>query len=268
MRHDPVQKGNPHRLTVQQHTFPKRSIERFTEAGTVEVFEPASKRLLRRNPKDVLFCAHRAWDHRTEHQTFASIELRFQQIADELLDGATTIDQLNREAITEFYLSWVLRYAIKQRPRSDYTLRPTGLDRTSEDLDTAEFAEKNGYIFIRRDGSIPGRMMHGAAILTQIGARQEGMEGMKWGIVRAGEGAGEFIVPDTFSRFPIIPISPKMSLIGGFENYTATFSAVADINGLAVANAEHYYFARMLTACPIRRHAVISYAIRGALHTF
>ena len=58
---------NPNRLTVDQHVFPSRSISRFVgEDGRVSVNDIRRGKVIRVKPDNVLFCARRAWDQRTE----------------------------------------------------------------------------------------------------------------------------------------------------------------------------------------------------------
>jgi hypothetical protein len=58
---------NPNQLTVKQHVFPSRSIERFRNPnGRVSVYDILRRQIRLRAPNDILFCARRAWDQRAE----------------------------------------------------------------------------------------------------------------------------------------------------------------------------------------------------------
>lgn len=264
MRAELPQKGNPYQLAVKQHTFPKRSIERFAQEGGVETKEPAASRILRRKPSDPLFVAMRAWDHKTEQLTLAEIDRTYQRIAEDVVNGRRELTEFEHDAITEFYCSWLVRHDFKKLPKGPLLMRPTGLERSAEDDDLAEQMESNGIIYCRRDGSVGAHVFNGPTLFMHIGDRQERMKGTRWGIVEAHPGDGEFLVPDTFSRYPIVPLSPRLCFIAGFTTHTALYTAIADINGIAVSSAENYYFARSLADCPIQKSVVMSSAIRQA----
>ena len=58
MKYEKTQKGNPHALTVRQHTVPVRSIERFSSTdGRVHVRYLRNGKELRLRPEDQFFCA-------------------------------------------------------------------------------------------------------------------------------------------------------------------------------------------------------------------
>src|SRR5438874_43104 len=58
---------NPNGLTVTQHVFPSKSIERFADQrGRVSVQELHRAKVIRAKPNNAIFCARRAWDEGTE----------------------------------------------------------------------------------------------------------------------------------------------------------------------------------------------------------
>jgi hypothetical protein len=51
MKYEKTQKGNPHQLTIHQHTFPTKSIARFTDkSGYVKVKLIAQSKIISLNP--------------------------------------------------------------------------------------------------------------------------------------------------------------------------------------------------------------------------
>ncbi|MGO4379759.1 hypothetical protein AB4Z19_15895 [Pseudoduganella sp. RAF19] len=257
MRPERTQPGNPHRLTIKQHIFPKRSIERFAIDGGVEVHEVGPGRTRRRSAADVLFCADRVWDHRTEHGLMGDIEIAFQQIAERILAGERSFAQEEHGAITDYYLLWILRHKFKQRPLADQQLRMHRPERRI-DKDTEEHLEKHGVMFFRNDGTMPGRLLVGPSLHGMLDDNRVRMAGTTWGILRARPGHGEFLVPDTFSMFSIVPLTPEICLVAGMENSVADFRAIGHFNGVAVENSAQYYFARDLNQCPILKQAIES----------
>jgi len=59
--------GNPREFTIDQHVFPVESLSRFTDqGGLLMVRRNDPQRVLKLRPTNVMFCAKRAWDERTE----------------------------------------------------------------------------------------------------------------------------------------------------------------------------------------------------------
>ncbi len=98
------QKGNPHGLTIDQHVFPKRSIERFAgQDGRVYVYLKSKQVYFQAAPGDVIFCAKRIWDQRAEYGYMREIEDKFQALAESIICGdLKEIDQQNTEILNDF----------------------------------------------------------------------------------------------------------------------------------------------------------------------
>jgi hypothetical protein len=82
---------NPNSLTVDQHVFPSKSIERFTDQrGRVSVHELHRAQVIRaKKPDNAIFCARRAWDQRAEAGYMKRIEDDFQKIVGPIVEGKT-----------------------------------------------------------------------------------------------------------------------------------------------------------------------------------
>ena len=61
---DPVSKGNPHELTIDQHIFPKKSIDRFYNQDGLLQVKRGNKIFNTNSGNDGIFCAKRVWDQR------------------------------------------------------------------------------------------------------------------------------------------------------------------------------------------------------------
>jgi hypothetical protein len=83
------------------------------------------------------------------------------------------------------------------------------------------------------------------------------MEGTAWGIFRIKPGQGEFLVSDRLSLHSVVPVSPELCLVAQRANRSVDFSFVGRYNGLAVENAENYYFARNIKNCPVLLRATL-----------
>jgi hypothetical protein len=248
------QKGNPHRLRIKQHVWPKRSIERFVDAaGKVNLFDRARNKVRMAAADDDIFCAKRAWDQRAEIVT-KSIEDEFQGLADEIIAANVTIlDPKQKASVDAFYALW--------RARAEH--RTTGADLTSLKnvtghkwtKDQEEDFEKHGVWFIREDGTMPDRFLRGFRIQREIDALLPELSSAQWGIMRAQ--AGHLIVPDHPGLSPIIPLTPTLCLCWGQTGTTSMpWQQVAVINRYLNLVGHQYVFAQNLTQCPLNPHAL------------
>lgn len=267
MRYPKPQKGNPHKLTIDQHIFPRACIARFVgESGTVQVRRRSGGPDMWLTPKSSYFCARRLWDQNAETVFMKLIEDRYQDVAKRIVAGeVTTLDGVMAEAVTELYLLWTLRHERYLNPLPDIKLNMVKSEREMS-VDTQEILEAKGYMFAAPDDIMPSRFMTGFLLTIEMKRERGRMEGKKWGIVRSTE--GEFLVPDNFSMYSMLPLSPTIVLVEGHPDQQIGFEQVADINGQAVDGCRRYYFARDITRCPILKHDLLSGVFRNRLgHT-
>ncbi|WP_419735659.1 hypothetical protein [Pseudomonas sp. COR18] len=255
MSYELPQKGNPHKLTVNQHTFPKTSIARFTgQSGMVQLFHMKTRKVLPMKPTDQVFCAKRTWDQKSEAVYMKAIEDAYQTLISTILAGRTKrIGLIEGIIISEFYCLWNIRALLKQRPITDQSLTDHGIIgvRRHYTKDEHERLEAAGVSAIRPDLTFPGRFLAGPKIMMNVDMAVEGMGDAKWGILQATD--GEFIVPDNFNNRRIVPVSPTICLWSKTNQEIELLNrkAVAEINRAAIETSIDYYFARDLSRCPI-----------------
>lgn len=256
MRYPKPQKGNPHKLTIDQHVFPKACISRFTgESGTVQVRRMGEELDLWFKPGNSYFCARRLWDQKAEAGFMKEIEDRYQDVAGNIVNGAiTTLDAAMNAAVTDLYLLWTLRHHRYLNPLPDITMSMVEPEREMS-IDSQEILEANGYMFAPSGNTIPSRFMTGMRFVSEMDRERRSMAGKRWGIVRSSE--AEFLVPDNFSACSVLPLAPTIALVEGHRDQQIGFKQVADINGQAVRGCSRYYFARSIARCPILKHAIL-----------
>ena len=253
MKYERTQKGNPHSLILNQHVFPTKSIKRFRDAcGTVDVFLKTTSKQISLKPNDKLFCARRIWDQKSESGYMKDIEDSFQSLASKIVaNQITELGEPENRIALDFFALWELKHHHNSNPVNDTELKgihPGGTLTKNEE----EILEKNGVIFTRDKNSsatIPSRFMNGSNIQISIESRRIQMRNLKWGIVKSFD--GEFIVPDNFGNTTILPVSPKIILLGNSKNLIVPKSEVIKVNRLAIASSKTYYFARDLSNCPL-----------------
>lgn len=262
MTFEATQKTNPRELTVNQHTFPRASIARFAnEKGAVQVLRKATGKRFHLKPADQTFCAQRVWDQQAESGFMKDIEDGFQVLASAVLDDpAFRLGPQHYTLINEFYCLWNIRALWKKNERlADPSIisvssvssgfEVIGL-RHNYTQDEQEQLEAAGIGYIRPDLTIPSRTLVAPAIRLNLSEEVRRMAGERWKILRAME--GEFVVPDNFFKWLIVPLSPTVSLCAHPEvTQSRLYSdGVVIINRLAIESSIEYYFARSLDECP------------------
>jgi hypothetical protein len=256
MRYPKPQRGNPHKLTIDQHIFPKACIARFAgEQGTVQVRRKDGEHDLWLTPGNSGFCARRLWDQKAEAVFMKAIEDRYQGVAKSIVAGdVTTLDATMHAAVTDMYLLWTLRHERYLNPLPDVRMNMVAPEREMS-VDTQEILEANGYVFASPDNTIASRFMTGLHFMIEMRGERQRMAGKRWGIVKSSD--AEFLVPDNFSAYRVLPLSPMIALVEGHEDQQIGFNQVADINGQAVHGSRRYNFARDITRCPILKHRIL-----------
>lgn len=249
-RAEKTRPGNPNQLTLNQHVFPTKSIERFVGAdGLVDVrlLYPRDK-IIRPRPNNAIFCANRAWDQRAETGYMKQIEDRFQQVADAIIAcKTTTLSAEERPAIDWMFALWYERSRFRELESQETQLNEiAGPDLT---LEQEENLESNDYMFARKHGAMPTRQLNGAVVQMRTGNYVEVLEKnvTRWGIITAQ--SGEFIVPDV-PRHCILPLTPQLALVKDTQDGVISEQNLAQVNAAVRSASEIYYFARDLAACP------------------
>jgi hypothetical protein len=240
---------NPNRLTVNQHVFPFKSIERFTGRGKrVEVFDLHRNEIFRARSGNPVFIAMRAWDQRAESGYMKRIEDAFQNFIGPILEGRALADSPEaKTAMDRFYALWYMRSRLREIESQEVKLNVApGIDYTKEQ---EENLEKNGYAFVRKAGGIPARQLNGIELemRTNHFALDLATKASRWGVISTQ--SGEFIVPDVPSH-GVIPLRPGLALVQSAPDGTITEKNLAEINLAMRSLSEGYFFARDLSKCP------------------
>lgn len=250
MKFEPTQTGNPQRLTVNQHVFPRASIQRFTNSdGFVEVFVKKQKRILRLKPNNPFFCAKRIWDQKSETGVGKYIEDRFQALACAIEKGTvTTIGVFEKRIVEEFFSLWRTRQKFKLQGLEDICLN--GITCDSLTKDQQEILERK-HVMYAAHGVMKGRLLASVHIFGYQDRFIHDNRSMIWGIARSH--SNEFIVPDCFDDMMIVPISPKIAIVADLPDLILTYDQVALFNQIAIARASEYYFARRISCSHVVR---------------
>ncbi|WP_166299602.1 hypothetical protein [Bradyrhizobium sp. 2S1] len=241
------QKGNPYRLSVEQHTFPSKSIARFAGPdGRVQLHAQSAGSTRRAKPTDPIFCTRRAWDHGTEAGFTKRIEDRFQRLAESIIDDqALGFDREQTHTISSFYALWLARSEIREQP-GDGLLMHGLLPGVALSKEKEERLEKTGYAFAR-GLQIPNRVLNGLRIRALVMRYLRENRFAEWGVVHAS--SGEFLVPD-WPVYQFVPIKPTLALAKPAMNQTLDRNAVGLVNKQLRSVSRRYFFGKDLAACP------------------
>lgn len=249
-RAEKTRPGNPNQLTLNQHVFPTKSIERFAGPdGHVDVrLLDSRNKVIRPRPDNTIFGANRAWDQRAESGYMKRIEDRFQQVADAIIARKTgTVSAQERPAIDWMYALWYWRARFRELESQETQLNSvTGADLS---LEQEENLESNGYMFARQHGAMPTRQLNGVVVEMRTGFYVEELAKSvaRWGIITAQR--GEFIVPDV-PWHGVIPLTPQLALVWNTPDGIITEQNLGQVNTAMRLASEIYCFARDLERCP------------------
>ena len=237
-----VQKGNPQRLTIQQHVLPRRSIARFNGADhKVEVRRQGHTGTLRLNANNPMFCAMRVWDQRAESGFSRSIEVDFQRLADAIVAGTTTLDSKDHQIISKFWALWRLRAEVRANPAPPLELKGV-LEAKEFSIEEKEVLESKHVAFAENGNQIPSHIWSGLRMQIQIDRLIT--PGNCWGIVHCP--AGEFVVPAEIGALGYVPLTPSLALLANQPNATISREECRRLNDLLLKSAGAYFFGRSL----------------------
>ena len=261
MKFERTQRGNPHQLTILQHCFPRRSIERFISIDDrVDLRLINQAKTIRVKSDEQVFCARRAWDQRAESSFMQEIEGAYQNLANQIANGDVVrrFSRQEEQIITDMYALWNIRWHWKNQPVEDQRIEGAIGVTHQFSPDEQEMLEKNHITVIRPDLTIPGRNLTGMQIQKNLFQVRKDMDYVRWGILKSR--CGEFIVPDNSSRRLMLPVTPQICLTN-IEGYRiATKFQLSEINAQAIQESKEYYFARLFSECPV----IKSHSERGS----
>jgi hypothetical protein len=246
MKYERTQKGNPHDLIINQHIFPRKSIARFTNNKVVQVFLRDKNATFSATPGNAIFCVSRTWDQRAERGYMKDIEDRFQCLADELSERTRILSDSENSVISDFYLLWYFRFYYSITPIQDQKL--PGITGSRLTKDQEEILESRYVSFVRSNGFMPARFMNSGYITILMQRFKAGQfENLKWGVIESNK--EEYIVPDYFWPYMVVPLTPLKCFIANETNKLATPKNITAINKIALSNYKRYYFGRFLKDC-------------------
>lgn len=244
MAYEKTQKSNPYQLTVNQHIIPKKSIARFTSSGLVELQD--LKRGIIRNaaPNDDVFMCKRVWDNSSETGFMKKVEDEYQDIVEKLITSQTVSEEAKNAAVSQFFSLWIAKSLTFNAKEHEFFSKST-IKGDNYTIDMKEKIEAMGMAYIEDDGTMPNRFIYGNRILLKYLSLKEIHSEIRWGWVCSIN--TEFIFPDCFFNFAVIPATPNFAFIGNSSNGTISNIDASIINCAARGNAKNFIFSRDFT---------------------
>jgi hypothetical protein len=243
-RGERTQKGNPHRLTREQHIIPVATLRRFAQQdGRVEV-HLRDGRIAKLSVDNQLFCVERLWDQRAEAGYMKRIEDEFQALVDVLEAGRSdALSSDEHRCITRFWGLWYWRNHFIDSPLED--IQMNGIAGEPLTLDKKEILESRGYAFAVGGGKLPARTMTGLQIQIAVDRYEMANGGKHWGVLRSA--VFPLIIGDRPGNLMSIPASPSLLLVADnpdgeltqFEAFRANQAALALSRNFAVIGRFH-----------------------------
>ena len=191
------QKGNPHELTLKQHCFPRRSIERFAnQDGIVHVWLKEQGKSIPARPEDQVFCARWVWDQRAEDGFMREVEDAYEALAEEIVQGRIVrrLRPGENNAVTEMYALWLVRSKWRGSPLEDQPLENViGLAHEFSQ-DEREGLEKIGVAVVGPDFKLKGRHIASGVAQLDFFRLRSGLKQQRWAVLKTV--GTEFVVPD------------------------------------------------------------------------
>ena len=231
-----VQKGNPHRLTREQHVIPRATLRRFaSNNGKVEV-HLRDGRIATLPIDHQLFCVERLWDQRAETGYMKKIEDQFQEIIDRLEAGQLLpLSPGDHRQITRFWALWQWRNHFIDQPLEDARLN--GLAGEDLSLDKQELLESRWYAFTTNGAILPARMMTGLQIQMAID-HAEAADTRRWGVLRSPH--LPLLIGDRPGSVLSIPASPRILLAVDNPDGELTLHEAFQANRAALMVSRNY----------------------------
>lgn len=186
------------------------------------------------------------------------IETDFGRIVAPIRKGRTrTLAPDQNQTVSKLFAIWMLRAHRARNRISDVRLNGVFEVGTARTETTVDELEAHGVISTLPGGIVPGRQIAGVQLQLDFDRACNEMRDVRWGVLRAAAGAGEFMIPDSPERVLYLPLSPSIALAGGWEDNLVGRETVMSFNTAAIRYSGNFVAARDFACCPFLRSPVL-----------
>ncbi|WP_433706498.1 hypothetical protein [Paraburkholderia sacchari] len=246
--YDTIHEEN-YKPVIKQHVLPAASIQRFFSAGNscVEVFLRAKETSFQKGTSWNEFVEIRKWDEQIEKAAIAH-ETAFQKLADLIVAGQDALTS-EESLVVERY--WAV---ISERSRArhvPFAPEPIFESKSASSLSGThlDFLERQG-IFMGGTTEQIDRAVYGLA--QRLAILRTARISSSWGVVRARNREGQFLVSDNYHHAKLVPVNPTTYLAPG-EGAVRQLdrAAIEKFNKFLLEVSERYVFAQSLSDCGV-----------------
>ena len=246
-----IQKGNPYKLTKEQHFIPKSQIKRFKNERK-KVFcknlISKNKKITEINSNNSIFKVQRLWAEFAEQGYMKEIEYKFNKLVDSILDSS--IKEFTKEQsriICDMYTLWERRvYHIEEFNKNpELYIKLDGIDGEKYSLKEKEQIESMHMSYTNENGEITNRDLIAGQL--QIYILSSPYKQIQWGILKSINKT--FIMPsnpcmsNNYNEATIVfPISPYYCLVPIQIYREINGEGVDYLNNLMIDNSKWFYF--------------------------
>jgi len=244
-----IQKGNPYRLTKEQHFIPSEHIKRFYNQSNkiyLKNLKTKNKKTVCVDSNDQVFKVQRLWAEFAEKGYMKDIEDKFHQLVDAILENKIqSFSDEHNTIICNMYTLWERRVFHIENFLSHQlcSIELNGIPHETYTKDEREKIESMHMSYCH-EGKISNRDIVAGQI--QIDILNSPYKSIEWGILQASE--KDFIMPSNpiMNQRIIFPISPDYALVPNKVYQKVDSDDVKRLNRLLRDNAKWFYFGNKL----------------------
>ena len=236
-RGERTQKGNPHKLTREQHVIPIATLKRFIHPDSLVEVHLRDQRIVKRSVNNELFCVDRLWDQRAESGYMKEIEDHFQTLVTELENGRSgPLSPVEHQGIARFWSLLHWRNHFIEFPEDAPDLK--GIKGEDLNINQREILESKWTAFVNADDKLPARTFVGMRIQMLIDIDTIRSRDKHWGVLRSPE--AQLVLSDRPGRLMSITASPKILLAANNPDGELTRAETAYANRISVMRSRNY----------------------------
>jgi hypothetical protein len=236
-RGERTQKGNPHKLTREQHVIPVATLKRFTHSDGLIDVHLRNLRILRLSVNNELFCVDRLWDQRAESGYMKEIEDHFQALVTDLENGRVRpLSPAEHQDIARFWSLLHWRNHFIEFPEGAPNLN--GVKGEDLTIDQREILESKWTAFVNADNKLPARTFVGMRIQMLIDIDTISSQDKYWGVLRSPE--AQIVLSDRPGRLMSITASPRILLAADNPDGELTRTETEYANRISVLRSRNY----------------------------
>jgi hypothetical protein len=233
-------KGNPQRITLNQHVIPRRYIEAFTDDNDlVEVLCVDNNIKFKANPQSTVFCAKRVWDQKAENGWMKDIEDTFHRAVSVYFNEDVPIPN---QIATDFFLLWHIRSILAKNPPQPGKI--VGISPEDFAKEQAEILERKGYIYIDKEQTLKSRFIASIQARIQLDRLRQEHANIVWSLAISLR--RPFLISKHCPQYRYLPLNANTALFGNSHSRECPPEYTLQMNKCILDDEEQIVFSRSI----------------------